>query len=131
MPEWKRGFNGDWRPPPIWKPGNPSEAARLDQLIFHEISSKTRLHAESQQLVERVAFGTVRGLSYPHPRGNLFTMPTCKGCGEEVDELVSVSTGGKKKKLCEQCAEEEEQADDMAQASEAAVQQMMGFKGRR
>ena len=58
-------------------------------------------------------------------------MPTCKGCGEEVDELVSVNVSGRQKKLCEECAEEAEHDANMAQESEAAVQQMMGFKGRR
>ncbi len=58
-------------------------------------------------------------------------MPKCKACGEEVDELVSVTVDGKKKKLCEECAEEAASGNAIAQESEAAVQQMMGFKGRR
>lgn len=58
-------------------------------------------------------------------------MAICKGCGEDVDELETVTISGKKKKLCEECAEEAEHEADMAQESEAAVQQMMGFKGRR
>lgn len=58
-------------------------------------------------------------------------MPTCKACGEEVDELTTVTVQGKRKKLCEECAEDAEQQESMAEASEAAVQQMMGFKGRR
>lgn len=58
-------------------------------------------------------------------------MPVCKGCGEEVDELVTVSVHGKRKKLCEECAEDAEHEADMAEESEAAIQQMMGFKGRR
>lgn len=58
-------------------------------------------------------------------------MPECKVCGEEVDELTVVSVGGKKKKVCEACAEDAEREEAMAEASEAAVQQMMGFKGRR
>jgi hypothetical protein len=58
-------------------------------------------------------------------------MPTCKACGEDVDELTTVTVQGKRKKLCEECAEEAEQQESMAEASEAAVQQMMGFKGRR
>lgn len=60
-----------------------------------------------------------------------YAMATCKGCGEEVDEVVTVVVSGKRKKLCEECAEEAEHEADMAQESEAAVQQMMGFKGRR
>lgn len=58
-------------------------------------------------------------------------MPICKSCGDEVDELVTVDVAGKKKKLCESCAEEAQHSDEMAKESEAAVQQMMGFKGRR
>ncbi len=58
-------------------------------------------------------------------------MPICKGCGDEVDELVTVRAGGKTKKLCESCAEEAQQDDAIAQESEAVVQQMMGFKGKR
>ena len=52
-------------------------------------------------------------------------------CGEEVDELVAVKIAGKTKKVCETCAEEAAQDEQMAEASEAAVQQMMGFTGRR
>ena len=58
-------------------------------------------------------------------------MAVCKSCGDEVEELVSVSVGGKTKKLCESCAEEAEQNEAIAEESEAAVQNMMGFKGRR
>lgn len=58
-------------------------------------------------------------------------MPTCKGCGEEVDELVSVRVDGRTKKLCEDCAEEAGADEAIAEESEAVVQQMMGFKGRR
>lgn len=58
-------------------------------------------------------------------------MAVCKGCGEDVDELTPVLVSGKRKKLCEECAEQAEQDAEMAEQSEAAVQQMMGFKGRR
>lgn len=58
-------------------------------------------------------------------------MATCKGCGEEADELVSVSVGGRTKKLCEDCADRVREENDIAEASESAVQDMMGFKGRR
>ena len=58
-------------------------------------------------------------------------MPTCKGCGEEVEELVSVTVSGKKKKLCEDCAEVAQADDRIAEESEAVVQKMMDFKGRR
>ena len=58
-------------------------------------------------------------------------MAVCKGCGEEVDELVLVEVTGKKKKLCEDCAELARESEAVAQESEAVVQGMMGFTGRR
>jgi ribosome-binding protein aMBF1 (putative translation factor) len=58
-------------------------------------------------------------------------MPVCKSCGDEVDELVTVSVAGKRKKLCEDCAEDAERSDAIAEESESVVQGMMGFKGRR
>jgi hypothetical protein len=58
-------------------------------------------------------------------------MPVCKSCGEEVDELVSASVSGKTKKVCADCAERLAEAEAVGQESEAAVQRMMDFKGRR
>jgi ribosome-binding protein aMBF1 (putative translation factor) len=58
-------------------------------------------------------------------------MAICKECGEEVDELKSVNVGGKKKKVCEDCAGRLAEQDAIAQESESVVQNMMGFKGRR
>src|SRR5262249_12093519 len=58
-------------------------------------------------------------------------MPICKGCGEEVEELVTVKVQGKSKKLCEDCAGSSPEQEAVAQESEAVVQNMMGFKGRR
>ena len=58
-------------------------------------------------------------------------MPVCKGCKEEVDELTSVKVDGRTRKLCEDCVELAEEQQAIAEESEAAVQQMMGFKGRR
>ena len=58
-------------------------------------------------------------------------MPTCKGCDEEVDALVSVKVDGKTKKLCEDCADRAREQAEIAEASESVVQGMMGFKGRR
>jgi ribosome-binding protein aMBF1 (putative translation factor) len=58
-------------------------------------------------------------------------MATCKQCGDEVDELKTVSVGGKKKKVCEDCAERLKEQDAIAEESESVVQNMMGFKGRR
>ena len=58
-------------------------------------------------------------------------MAECKQCGEEVDELVSVKVSGRAKKVCEDCADQIRQEEEVAEESEAVVQNMMGFKGRR
>jgi protein-arginine kinase activator protein McsA len=58
-------------------------------------------------------------------------MPTCRECKDEVETLKTVSKGGKKIKVCEDCADRIEQEGAVAEESEAVVQQMMGFKGRR
>jgi hypothetical protein len=58
-------------------------------------------------------------------------MAVCKQCGDEADELVSVTVSGKAKKMCAECAELAEEQATVAQESEAAVQNMMGYKGRR
>ena len=58
-------------------------------------------------------------------------MPTCQGCKDEVDELKKVKIAGKTRKLCEDCADRAEQEEAIAEESEAVVQGMMGFKGRR
>lgn len=58
-------------------------------------------------------------------------MPECKSCGEEVDELVTVNAGGRKRRVCEDCADELREQEEILEASESVVQDMMGFKGRR
>jgi hypothetical protein len=58
-------------------------------------------------------------------------MATCKECGNEADELKAVKVDGKKKKMCEDCADRAAEAGAVAEESEAVVQNMMGFKGRR
>jgi F420-0:gamma-glutamyl ligase len=58
-------------------------------------------------------------------------MPVCKECEEEVDSLVTVKVGGKARKLCEDCADRAREQEAVAEESEAVVQNMMGFKGRR
>jgi len=55
----------------------------------------------------------------------------CKQCGEEVDELFAVTASGRKTKVCEDCLELLQEAAQIAEESEAVVQGMMGFKGRR
>ncbi len=58
-------------------------------------------------------------------------MAVCKQCGDEVDSLVAVKIDGKSKKMCEECADRAREASEVAEQSEAVVQNMMGFKGRR
>jgi ribosome-binding protein aMBF1 (putative translation factor) len=58
-------------------------------------------------------------------------MAVCKGCGDEADTLVTVKVAGKSKKLCEDCADRAREEAEVAEQSEAVVQNMMGFKGRR
>jgi ribosome-binding protein aMBF1 (putative translation factor) len=55
----------------------------------------------------------------------------CKSCGDEADELVTVKVNGKNKRICESCAEQVNEQEAIKEASEAVVQNMMGFKGRR
>ena len=58
-------------------------------------------------------------------------MPICKECEDEVDELVRVKVDGRVRRLCEDCADVVREQHEIAEESESAVQQMMGFKGRR
>lgn len=58
-------------------------------------------------------------------------MAQCKRCGEEVETLVNVKVDGKTKKICEDCADLVAEQADIAEQSESAVQNMMGFTGRR
>ncbi len=58
-------------------------------------------------------------------------MATCKECGNEADELKTVKVAGKKKKMCEDCADRVRENAEIAEESESVVQNMMGFKGRR
>lgn len=48
-----------------------------------------------------------------------------------MDELFTVSLQGKRRKLCEDCADQAREQEEIAEESEAVVQQMMGFQGRR
>ena len=58
-------------------------------------------------------------------------MHICKVCQDEVDTLVAMKIGGKISKMCEECADKEREKNEIAEASEAVVQGMMGFTGRR
>ena len=50
---------------------------------------------------------------------------------EQVDELVSVKAAGRRIKVCEDCAERLAEEAEIAEMSESAMQDMMGYKGRR
>jgi ribosome-binding protein aMBF1 (putative translation factor) len=58
-------------------------------------------------------------------------VPTCKSCDDEVDELVSVKSDGRRIRVCEDCAERLAEEAEIAEMSESAIQDMMGYKGRR
>ena len=58
-------------------------------------------------------------------------MAECKKCGDEVEQLVSVKVGKTSVKMCEDCADRAREEEEIAEASESVVQNMMGFKGRR
>ena len=58
-------------------------------------------------------------------------MPTCKECEDEVDELFSVKVHGRRRKVCEDCADRIREEAEIAEESESVIQDMMGFKGRR
>ena len=58
-------------------------------------------------------------------------MPTCQSCDDEVDELVSVKADRRRIKVCEDCAERIAEEAEIAEMSESAMQDMMGYKGRR
>jgi hypothetical protein len=59
------------------------------------------------------------------------TMAICKECGTEAEALKTVKVSGKKKKMCEDCADRIAEQGAIAEESEAVVQNMMEFKGRR
>jgi hypothetical protein len=67
----------------------------------------------------------------PGGRTEVRTMPTCRDCDSEVDTLKTIKVGGKSRKVCEDCADRIAEQQEIAEASEGVVQDMMGFKGRR
>jgi protein-arginine kinase activator protein McsA len=58
-------------------------------------------------------------------------MAVCKQCGEDAETLVTVKVADRSKKMCEDCADRAREDAEVAEQSEAAIQNMMGFKGRR
>ena len=49
---------------------------------------------------------------------------------DEVDELLSVKVGGRKRKVCEDCADRMREEGEIAEAAEGVMQGMMEYKGR-
>jgi NMD protein affecting ribosome stability and mRNA decay len=58
-------------------------------------------------------------------------MAACNRCGDEAEELFKVKLDGRTKKLCQDCIDVVKDDAAIAEESEAVVQNMMGFKGRR
>jgi ribosome-binding protein aMBF1 (putative translation factor) len=58
-------------------------------------------------------------------------MLACRLCSDEVDELISVKADGRRIKVCEDCADRLAEEAEIAEMSESAMQDMMGYKGRR
>ena len=58
-------------------------------------------------------------------------MPLCRECDNEVEEMFLVKVDGKRKKMCDDCRSRAAEGQAIAEESEAVVQGMMGFKGRR
>jgi hypothetical protein len=55
----------------------------------------------------------------------------CPICGEEVDELVSVVSGSKRKRACEDCATQLNDQAEIADEATSAMKGMMEYKGGR
>jgi ribosome-binding protein aMBF1 (putative translation factor) len=58
-------------------------------------------------------------------------VPECRSCKDEVDDLVSVKADGRRIKVCEDCADRLAEEAEIAELCESAMQDMMGYKGRR
>ena len=103
-----------------------SRVIRLSRAARHHRLAITAERSASESTSARLSDVSHRlELRYGAP------MPICKGCGEEVDALVSLKVDGKTKKLCEDCADLANEQSTIAEQSESAVQNMMGFTGRR
>ena len=54
----------------------------------------------------------------------------CADCGDDIDDYEERRVGGKKLKLCEDCAEIRDEQAAVAEEAEGAMQGMMEYKGR-
>ena len=57
-------------------------------------------------------------------------MATCQRCGEESDELVRVKVGRKTVRMCEDCADEHREQEEIASEAEGVMRDLMEYKGR-
>ncbi len=48
-------------------------------------------------------------------------MPVCRDCGDEVDEVVRVRVDGKRRALCEDCADRLREQQEIAEESESVI----------
>lgn len=55
----------------------------------------------------------------------------CKHCGEEASDFVTVEVAGRRRKVCEACAEAVIAEAEVQEGAEAAMQGMMAYRGRR
>jgi len=55
----------------------------------------------------------------------------CPICEEEVEELVSVGAGAKRRRVCEDCAEQFRAEAEIADDATTAMKGMMEYKGGR
>jgi protein-arginine kinase activator protein McsA len=55
----------------------------------------------------------------------------CSKCGEEVDEVQTITTDGKRKRVCEDCAEQLREQAEIADDATSAMKGMMEYKGGR
>ena len=55
----------------------------------------------------------------------------CQNCQDDVEELLKVKAGKRTLRVCESCADELRNNEEIADAAESAMQGMMEYKGRR
>lgn len=52
----------------------------------------------------------------------------CQECGEDVDEVEVVTVAGKKRRLCEDCAESARDTENVADEAQSTMRKMMEYK---
>jgi hypothetical protein len=58
-------------------------------------------------------------------------MDKCRECNNEVDALVTVRVDGKRRRMCQDCADRQRESEIVAVESEGVIREMMGFRGKR